>query len=100
MVYTKWAFGILGAAVGGFYPGALIAFATAAPTGGTEFAVLLVTQLLAIGSSLFGFFVGGLVWKRGLRSVDVGAAISLGLVFGFAGYCWAYWVISNADPPL
>ena len=92
---------LLGAAFGGLFPGAVLAFFITVAIGGSEVFCCSVNLGLAVGSA----FIGVLVAKKmrgqnGFRVADAILPIVLGLACGLAGYEWLYWVISTADPPL
>jgi hypothetical protein len=95
---------LIGAGIGGVFPGAFLAFSAAAQTGLSgntgEALCLLVNLFLGIGGGLLGLIASGAIFYPTVRRSDVIARIVIGLITGAGGYVWCYWAISHADPPL
>jgi hypothetical protein len=98
----KWlvSLSLVGAILGGIYPGAVFAFVCAAPSG-SEIVVFIVNVLQGVAGAFLGMLMAKMVLvQTSFRRPDVIMPLVLGILCGIAGYLWAYWAISNADPPL
>jgi drug/metabolite transporter (DMT)-like permease len=97
-------FALVGGFIGGIFPGCLVAFWVAAATGMLG---EVVWPLANVGLGIGGAFLGMVVARTALnlerqpfRRFDYVLFIGTGIVFGLCGYCWLYWGLSHANPPL
>ena len=90
---------LLGAVIGGIYPGAYFAFVWAAPTG-SEMVVFITNLLLSTFGASVGMMTVNAFRQQSFRPAHAILPITFGLVCGVVGYLVADWVISHAEPPL
>ena len=94
---------LVGAILGGGFPGSLMAFFFAVATGISgsqgEAICLAVNLVLGVVGSSAGCRQARV--SRGLRfDGSISSAARAGIVAGVVGYFWLDWEISHADPPL
>src|SRR5690349_20974247 len=90
---------LIGALLGGF-PGAFLAFVSAAGFGGPEGETIccITNVILSVCGALCG-----MLWAKAIQDqprikvVEVVLPVCLGLICGIAGYMWLDWAISHAD---
>jgi hypothetical protein len=97
-------FVLVGAFVGGVFPGALLAFSFASASGvhgdDAETACLIINLFLGAAGSFVAFLVGTALAETKVRVVPAAASLILGLLAGMGGYYWALCEINHADLPL
>lgn len=95
---------LIGAFVGGVYPGSFFAFVfTAAmqlPGRVAEGFWFVLTTAFGGGGAGLGLILFSVAFPDRLKRLDIIVGLLLGLLVGVTGYFFCYWVIANADPPL
>jgi hypothetical protein len=95
---------LVGATIGGGFPGAWCAFSFSAGTGigGSrgEAICFIANVILGIGGALCGMLSAKALKGTAFQRIDIVLPILLGSISGMAGYFWCDWAISHADPPL